>query len=96
MDILPQLSTAFRSMAEDLLGRVHAEVVTATELPEAYFDQLKQRLEQVTGKRVVIERRIDKSIIAGVVARVGDQVFDGSAQHHLSQLKEELLKSQSY
>ncbi|MCB9667164.1 MAG: F0F1 ATP synthase subunit delta, partial [Myxococcales bacterium] len=62
--------------------------------PEPYYDQLQQRLEHVTGKHVVIEKRVDPSVIAGVITRVGDRVFDGSAQGQLLQLREQLLGSQ--
>ena len=96
MDILPHLAVRYRHLAEERLGRVRAEVVTAVELPDAYFEQLQQRLEQVTGKKVVLERRIDTSLLAGVVTRVGDYVLDGSIRSHLSRLREQLLQSQSY
>lgn len=95
MDILPDLATKYRHLAEARLGRVRAEVVTAVELPEAYFEQLQQRLEQVTGKTVLLERRVDSTLLAGVVTRVGDYVLDGSVRSHLSRLREELLQSQS-
>jgi len=92
---LPEIVDAFESAAEARAGRVRAEVVTATELPEEYFAGLQRTLEQVTGKQVVVTRRVDPSIIGGVVTRVGDQVFDGSVQYQLSELKEELTRGPS-
>jgi F-type H+-transporting ATPase subunit delta len=37
-------------------------------------------------------RKVDPSLVGGVVARVGDQVFDGSLKNRLSELKSELLR----
>ena len=50
------------------------------------------RLQQITGREVVLQRKVDPSLVGGVVARVGDQVFDGSLKNRLSELKSELLR----
>jgi F-type H+-transporting ATPase subunit delta len=87
---LTELVDSYTALAESRSGRVRAEVVTATEMPEAYFGELQKTLERVTGKQVVITRSVDASLIGGVVARVGDQIFDGSVKHRLGELKDEL------
>jgi F-type H+-transporting ATPase subunit delta len=89
---LPEIVEAFEGLAEQRSGSVRAEVVTATEMPEAYFEELKKTLERVTGKKVIIGKQVDPTLIGGVVARVGDQVFDGSVKTRLSELKGELLR----
>ena len=78
-------------MADDKRGIVRAEVLTAMALPEEYFTQLQQQLERVTGRKVALDRKIDPSLIGGVVARVGDTVYDGSLIARLRQLKETML-----
>ena len=35
---------------------------------------------------------VDESLVGGVVARVGDVVFDGSIRTHLQQLRSNLMK----
>lgn len=86
------IANAYQALAESRSGRVRAEVVTATELPEAYFQELQKTLERVTGKKVSVARRVDPSLLGGVVTRVGDQVFDGSLRHQLDELKHELSR----
>jgi F-type H+-transporting ATPase subunit delta len=88
---LSDVADAYRTLAERRAGHVRAEIITAVELPEAYFGELKQVLEAATGKQVVIARRVDSSLIGGVVTKVGDRVFDGSVKHRLEELKETLL-----
>ena len=89
---LPEVAEAFETLAEAGTGRVRAEVVTAKPMSEAYYAELKAKLEQVTGTQVVLTKKEDRSIIAGVIARVGDQVFDGSVRNRLQDIKEELLR----
>ncbi|MET0342002.1 MAG: F0F1 ATP synthase subunit delta [Polyangiales bacterium] len=87
---LPAIARVFNELAERAAGSVRAEVISAAPLPEAYVAQLQRALEQVTGHRVTIERKTDPSLIAGVVTRVGDHVFDGSIRTRLNGLKESL------
>jgi len=95
MRYVPDVADAFEAMAEARSGKVRAEVVSASPLPEAYYNELTQALKQVTGKDVVIVRKTDPTLIGGVVARVGDRILDGSLKHRLSELKTELLNSSS-
>jgi F-type H+-transporting ATPase subunit delta len=92
MSSLPEIIESYEALAEQRSGRVRAEVVTATEMPEAYFEELRKTLERVTGKQVTLAKKVDPSILGGVVARVGDQIFDGSTKNRLDELKTELLR----
>lgn len=87
---LPDVAAAFGAMAEAAAGTVRAEVTSAAALSESYYLQLQRALEQATGKRVVIERKTDPSLIAGVVTKVGDKVFDGSVRTRLTDLRDTL------
>jgi F-type H+-transporting ATPase subunit delta len=92
MNQLDGIIESFEAMAEAGAGHVQAEVTTASELPEAYFNELQKTLERVTGKQVSIKKRVDPTLLGGVVTRIGDQVFDGSLSHRLSELKHELSR----
>ena len=87
----PEVVDAFQELSEERTGRVRAEVTTATEMPDAYYTKLQKTLEASLGKKVQVVPKLDPAIIAGVITRVGDQVFDGSVRNRLSELKEELL-----
>src|SRR5207302_920571 len=43
------------------------------------------------GKKIVLETRVQPDILGGVVARVGDQVIDGSVERRLKLLQQQLL-----
>jgi F-type H+-transporting ATPase subunit delta len=91
MKTLPYLARTLRELADASKGVLRAEVTTAAPLSDEYYAKLQARLEKMTGKRVVVDRRIDASLIGGVVARIGDRIFDGSLQTRLQSLRDVLL-----
>jgi F-type H+-transporting ATPase subunit delta len=91
MKTLPYLARTLRELADARKGALRAEVTTAAPLSEEYYAKLQGKLERMTGKRVVIDRRIDASLIGGVVARIGDRIFDGSLHTRLQSLRDVLL-----
>ena len=68
---LPAIAQRLREMADEKRGIVRAEVFTAMPLPEEYFALLQQQLERVTGRRIALDRKLDPSLIGGVVGRGG-------------------------
>ena len=65
-----------------------AEVRTAIPLDADLQERLAAALSSATDKRVTVKAVVDPSVLGGVVARIGDTVFDGSVRHRLDQLKE--------
>lgn len=91
MRALTFIARELRMLADAKKGVLRAEVVTAVTLPEAYYVRLAAELERMTGKRVAIDRRQDPTLLAGVVTRLGDRVFDGSLKTRLASLRDALL-----
>jgi F-type H+-transporting ATPase subunit delta len=88
-----EIADAFVAKTEAASGRVRAEVITAAPLPDAYYVELAKVLKTAVGREVSITKKVDPSIIGGVVTRVGDTVFDGSLVNRLADIKNELLGS---
>ena len=63
--------------------RAVAEVRTAVPLTKERQQKLAAALGRATGKRVELRVLVDPSVVGGVVARVGDQVFDGTIRRKL-------------
>ena len=89
-----EVAEAFEALTEARSGKVRAEVRSASALPASYFTELERALRAATGREVVVVHEVDPSLIAGVVTKVGDQVFDGSVKSNLAELRDELLRSQ--
>jgi F-type H+-transporting ATPase subunit delta len=88
---LPGIARRLRSLSDEKNGIVRAKIVSAGSLPETYFSQLRQALEGALGKRVIVEHEEDPALIGGIVARIGDNTFDGSIQGRLEELGRKLL-----
>ncbi len=59
-------------------GDVSVEVTTATAASDRELEVLQQKLEHVLERRVRLRAQQDQRLGAGVVVKLGDQVFDAS------------------
>jgi F-type H+-transporting ATPase subunit delta len=91
MKTLPYLARTLRELADAKKGVIRAEVTSAAPLSDEYYAKLQAKLEKMTGQRVVVDRRSDPALIGGVVARIGDRIFDGSLRTRLQSLRDALL-----
>jgi F-type H+-transporting ATPase subunit delta len=66
---------------------VVAEVRTAIPLDDEHRQRLERALSEATGHTVEAKIIVDPSIVGGVLARVGDLVFDGSIVGRLEEAK---------
>lgn len=89
--VIPAVARALRKMSDEKDGVVRATVVSAKPLPEPFAQRLQTELQKLTGKKVLVTREVDASLIAGVVTRVGDTVIDGSLRTRLDGLRNQLL-----
>ena len=78
------------SLAAERRRAAVAEVRTAIPLDDDHKRKLADALEKATGKTVQLKVVVDPSVIGGVVARVGDQVIDGSIRKRLELAKERM------
>jgi F-type H+-transporting ATPase subunit delta len=83
-DIVEELARMAAAEREHVLG----EVRTAVTLSKDQRDRLAEALSRATGRVVDVKVVVDPSVIAGVVARVGDMVFDGSVAGRLRAAKQ--------
>ena len=67
-----------------------AEARSAVPLSDAQREKLAQALSRATGKRIEVKVVVDPTVVGGVVARVGDEVFDGSVASRLEDAKQVL------
>ncbi len=90
--VVPDLSREIDLMIEARAGKVAAEVTSAVELSPAQLAQVTAALERLAGKKVVLTRKVDPNLLGGLVAKVGDVVYDGSARSQLRTLRDQLAK----
>lgn len=91
--IMPELAKHLSELSDQRAGILRASVTSAVQLPDHFYDRLRQQLETATQRRIVIERRVDPTLIAGVVTRIGDNTIDGSVRGRLTQIERVLRAS---
>ncbi len=78
----------FRQMLQRQQNIAVARVVSAVELTEAEQLEIKKKLEAASGHSILLECRLDPSLMAGLVIYLDGKVMDGSLRHRLRELKE--------
>jgi F-type H+-transporting ATPase subunit delta len=86
------ISREVSAMIEARSGKMSAEVISAKPLDAAQLAQITAALEKLSGKKVAVTKREDASLLGGVVAKLGDTVYDGSLRTQLRTLRDELTK----
>jgi F-type H+-transporting ATPase subunit delta len=81
----------YERLAAEEAGVVAVEVTSAVTLTLDAEERIVRRIEEATGRRPKLEKRVDETIIGGLVLRVGDVIIDGSVRSRLQQLRERLL-----
>ncbi|MBN2340904.1 MAG: ATP synthase F1 subunit delta [Deltaproteobacteria bacterium] len=85
------ISRELQMLADKKENRIRAEVVSAAPVNETVVASIKAAIEASTRKTVVVSKRVDESLIGGIVTRVGDLVYDGSIRTQLNRIKEDML-----
>lgn len=90
LEIAPEMSQLFTESVLAERGIAIADVTTAEPLDAAGEAMVRARLKQVIGKEIELRLHVDPAIIGGIVARVGDQLIDGSVTNQLRRLRTRL------
>ena len=91
---VPELRQVYDALATVEEGVVHVEVVSAAELTPETEKKIAARVQEATGRRVQLARRVDPDILGGLVLRVGDVIVDGSVKARIRQLRRRLATAE--
>lgn len=92
VDVMQNIASELEQLVLDYKHEAIAVITTAKPMDGAQLTEVQRALEQRTGKTILIQTKVEPGILGGVVARVGDQVIDGSVRHRLNALQQQLLK----
>jgi F-type H+-transporting ATPase subunit delta len=88
---LPFIARQFRDMVDSRMGRVRGSVTSAAKLGDTQVAALKKQLEALTQRSVVLDTKVDPTLIGGVIAQVGSHMYDGSLRSQLAELGRALV-----
>lgn len=91
-ELAPTIRDAFETLYNDYHGQAYAQITTAIPLDDTLRAQITAELGQLTGKRVLLQEKVDPSILGGAIARVGDTLIDGSLKRRFHLLRQNILR----
>ena len=83
---LPAVIRGFKSLNSAHRGETTAQVVSAHPLDAEQIGALKDKLRHRFGREVAIEATVDKSILGGLIVKMGSRQIDGSIRTKLNTL----------
>ncbi|SFC22225.1 ATP synthase F1 subunit delta [Butyrivibrio sp. YAB3001] len=77
----------FRKSYNDAHGIADALVTTAVKLSDSQLAGLSEKLEKISGKKILLEQKVDANVLGGVRVDLEGQLFDGTVKGRLSELR---------
>jgi F-type H+-transporting ATPase subunit delta len=90
-DCIRAIAVAARAEFRRLRNRLEVLVRSAEPLDSATQTLVAQRLQATLHKDVDLKVSIEPEIVAGLIIRVGDTVYDGSVSNRLARLRDEVV-----
>ena len=88
--IAPRVRDEFERLYNEYRGQAVAQVTTAMPLDDEMRARVSADLQAMTGKRILLQERVDPTILGGAIARVGDTLIDGSVRRRLMILRDQI------
>lgn len=79
----PKIADAVSELYDKSRGIERVEAVSAVAMSDSQISALKEKLEALTGKTVIVRNTVDASIIGGVKLRYAGKQLDGSIKTRL-------------
>lgn len=89
--LLPRIETHFLALLQAKHNVAPATLICADDLSDSNLEAFSRRLSQSIGKKLDLQVKTDRSLIAGFILKVGDQVIDGSIKGRLQAVEKALL-----
>jgi F-type H+-transporting ATPase subunit delta len=93
--LLEEIAREFEALVATAGRRLRVVVTTAQELSEEEAGALVAKIEAATGRPVDAERRVDPSLIGGLVVQAGSLRMDTSIRGRIENLRKELVETRS-
>ncbi len=84
---LPQMIAAFLARLAEKRGEVTAEVTAAAPLTISQIDQIKAALAGSFGSKILVDVKVEPSLIGGLIVKVGSKLIDHSLKTKLMRLQ---------
>ena len=87
---LKSIELTFKELLNNKNNIIEGTVISAVALTEKQVKELEEKLSKKYNKNVTLENKVDKTILGGVVIRLGNTQIDGSVKTRLDNIKDQL------
>lgn len=91
LELLKEIENKYAALLRERKNVVSALLSSSKELTQSEVADIKARLTEHLGKKLELDVEVDKTLLGGVVLRLGDQVIDGSLKGKLAAIEKQLL-----
>jgi F-type H+-transporting ATPase subunit delta len=91
LEVLRSISRQAEKLFTEQSGVADVDVRVAAKLDDDIRKVIETRVEKAIGKKPRCNVTVDPNLIAGIVVRVGDRVFDGSLKTHLENARRAMI-----
>ena len=74
-------------------GIAEATVTSAIELTKAQKDSLVSKLEQISGKKIVLKQKVDSAVLGGLRVEIEGKLLDGTVMGRLTDLRKKVSET---
>lgn len=89
--LLPDILHFYRSMVIERIDALEVHLITASPIDAEIRNSLKEKLEKMYRKTILIKEEMDPTLIGGGILMIGNQQIDFSIKGKLAKLKRDLL-----
>jgi ATP synthase F1 delta subunit len=93
MPALLRIKREFDALWADENKLLPVSVTSAVELDEGLVEEIGERIEEQTGRKVELTANVDPDVLGGLMVRVGNRVFDGTIRNRLERLRKQVAKA---
>jgi F-type H+-transporting ATPase subunit delta len=93
MPVIFRIRRQFELLWQEENRLLSVEVTSAVELDDEVAAQIRERVERQTGRKVELTRRVDDSILGGLVVRVSNMILDASIRNQLERLRRQVARA---
>jgi len=91
LELLRSISRQAEKLFTEQSGLADVDLRVAAKLDDDIREVIEARVAKAIGKKPRCHVTIDPNLIAGIVVRIGDRVFDGSLKTHLENARRAMI-----
>lgn len=92
LNIFPEIVACYQQEFDKRNNVMRGEVLSPAPLTPEEKKNLEATIEKTVGKKVILQFTEDKSLVGGLLAKVGSYAFDGSINTQIKLMNEELKR----